>query len=288
MTKRICQLNCPDPNKCPYLLRLGGSWHHRNPPRAMQTPLTFSLAQVCQPSMCTPNGSILEIVVHYFMVGSRTEDAKSDIILGARFLIGASSGLCPRTSGHNCGVHFAVGSIIVVCACVDLFTEVAWFQFFQKWFAPEFMRTATIRAHAAMFICEFGIFICALYALLSGMTAYEEEARARRSSDADSVVFVGAWSYCVMCCISTCLSMLFIFLMVAIPRSVWERLSDWGMKKLADKMWTRMSTKICPTRLSAAGDLDRVSSCVVRNDLGGTMVAQARSGHSDVLMVTCT
>jgi hypothetical protein len=76
----------------------------------MQTTMMMLSAHISEPNMATPTGSVISILLHYAMIGTRAEDARADIILGARFIYGARHGLCPVASGsgQDCTQHFVM------------------------------------------------------------------------------------------------------------------------------------------------------------------------------------
>jgi hypothetical protein len=237
-------------------------------------------AQISQPNMTTPTGSVISILLHYAMVGTRTEDARADIILGARFIYGARHGLCPVASGsgQDCTHHYVIGAIILVAACVDLTLESLWFQFFEMWFAPESMRRVTVNAHIGMFFCELTILGCALYVSTHGLTAYGAESPALDiagggqgdikgggANEKERLVFAGAESYAIMCCCTTVVAMVYIVLLVAVPESAWKRLKEWGLEGLVSRL---VSNSRC----------SRASSKVTPHD-AGPVVSTGGTGH---------
>jgi hypothetical protein len=238
----------------------------------MQSPMMLISAHVDQPNGTTPEGPVISILVHYCIVGMRVEDARADVVLGARILAAARMGLCPyftgdHGAGHDhhpvgsCKHHYRLGTIIVCAACLDIILEILWFRAFHLWFRPDQIRRATVGAHMGMFLCEASIFVCALYATIHGMFAFStwgdmssmsHSVQSEGVDDRGGEVFLSAKGYAIMCTCTTMLAMVYIILLIAIPENAWKALEEFGMKDIVSKFVSRSarSSRVAPLATS--------------------------------------
>ena len=90
---------------------------------ALQVPGMIISEHVLFVHSLRPTGSVAGILAVYVLLGTRLEEARADVVFGARMVNSAQSGHCPYRGGINCLPHVIVASTIIVASAIDYITE---------------------------------------------------------------------------------------------------------------------------------------------------------------------
>eukprot|EP00892_Ulva_mutabilis_P001842 jgi/Ulvmu1/11659/UM008_0064.1 len=214
----------------------------------IELPTTILSEHVLFTHSTRPAGNAAAVLVQYALIGTRLEEARADIVFGARMLASGQAGACPYRGGENCLQHRLIASIIIVASVLDYLTEAA--EMHLANIAPHVpLSVKLLRARIVKMACECATLAAILYFLLHGMSDY---AAALPAGAAPSTAQAEAWRYGWMCVASTSLAVSHIAFSILVPDSVWVnvRLQARSMTQAATR---RLSTAVGYGRLSQGG-----------------------------------